>query len=244
VIDFIASNFTQFSSDSLASLALDDLERLLRHPSLRLRREDDVFDLIASHLDEDASFFRLFECVRFEYLSRSSVSEFAELAVQHFERFTVALWSRLAPCLAPGGAVLKQDRSDGLAGFSDSWAQTGRACPAHVLDFESYGQAGGRPFRDSVDFDVPRHGIIMAVSPSDSEDEGEPGAPADRDAGAGTAGVELAEESDDGGDPFAPTFRDAEVQLAGRDRPRAIIIDAGDQADGWESGAFALDFAD
>jgi hypothetical protein len=114
VIDFIASNFTEFGSDSFASLAFDDLERLLRHPSLRLRHEDEIFNVIASHLEDDTSFFRLFEYVRFEYLSRTSVSDFAELAVQHFDNFTVALWSRITPCLAPTGAI-KPDPSDGAA---------------------------------------------------------------------------------------------------------------------------------
>jgi hypothetical protein len=102
---FCAGHFAEFGPDFWTRLAYDDLERILSNKLLVLRGEDQLFRVIASRLPEDPSFFGLFHFVRFEYLSGDSVSEFSEMAVSHFEYFTVALWSAVIPRLAPTGSA-------------------------------------------------------------------------------------------------------------------------------------------
>jgi hypothetical protein len=104
LIEFLASHFHEFHGRFFESnrhcLSYDDFDQILRQSALKLRNEDGVVRMIASLLKDDPSFFGLFEYVQFQYLSTDFVSRFSELAVEHFDRFTVSLWARIAPRLA------------------------------------------------------------------------------------------------------------------------------------------------
>jgi hypothetical protein len=102
IIEFIASHFTEFPSDFSTALSGDDVAMIIAHPSLELRNEDDLFDLVACRLRQDPTSFSLFEHVRFEYCSKESVTEFSELVADYFDRFNVAIWWQIRPCLVQG----------------------------------------------------------------------------------------------------------------------------------------------
>jgi hypothetical protein len=48
--------------------------------------------MIALRTADDTRFFALFECVRFEYLSVTSIQSFISLYTETFELFTFSVW--------------------------------------------------------------------------------------------------------------------------------------------------------
>jgi tRNA A37 threonylcarbamoyltransferase TsaD len=69
-IEFIASHFSEFSFSSLSTVCLNELSAIVSHPSLKMK--------------EDVSFFSLFEFVRFENLSSTTISDFLKVVCEHF----------------------------------------------------------------------------------------------------------------------------------------------------------------
>jgi hypothetical protein len=78
-IKFIATHFHEFSSDAIVSLNDCELYEILSSPHLQLSSEDSLCELVTTLVKGDLSCFRYFECVRFEFLSTSTISAFVEL---------------------------------------------------------------------------------------------------------------------------------------------------------------------
>jgi hypothetical protein len=56
-----------------------------------MKSEDVVYELIISRINEDLSFFNVFEFVRFEYLSSATISEFSRIVCEYFEGLNVSI---------------------------------------------------------------------------------------------------------------------------------------------------------
>jgi hypothetical protein len=57
--------------------------------------EDALYDCLADRVGHDPEEFRLFEHLRFEYLSVDRIGSFVELSCRHFDHFTLPLWEVL-----------------------------------------------------------------------------------------------------------------------------------------------------
>jgi hypothetical protein len=94
-IEFIASHFHEFSSDSLSEICYWNFEQIVSHGSLTLISEDSLSEMIVSRIDDNPSFFGLFEYVRFKYLSGATLSHFNELVSTYFDHLNVSIWRRI-----------------------------------------------------------------------------------------------------------------------------------------------------
>jgi hypothetical protein len=72
---FIASHFSEIGPDELDGLDIDVIRNIVSHPQLRLASEDSLFTFI---FDRGEAFFELFDLVRFEFLSVSSMNVFLD----------------------------------------------------------------------------------------------------------------------------------------------------------------------
>jgi hypothetical protein len=94
-IEFIASRFYEFSLSSLSKVCLNDIEAIVSHPSLKMKSEDFLYEFIISRMNEDFSFFNLFEFVRFEYLSSTTISDFSKVVCEYFDLLNVSFLSAI-----------------------------------------------------------------------------------------------------------------------------------------------------
>jgi hypothetical protein len=114
-ISFLASHFFELTSAMLFGLPSCSVFAIVAHPSLCVSSEDDLFNFIQSYVAHQPDCLALFQFVRFEYLSRETISEFvptAEIASCH-------LWNALCCRLLP------RSRSDIEIPFSKNGALNG-----------------------------------------------------------------------------------------------------------------------
>jgi hypothetical protein len=94
-IEFLASHFYEFSLSSLSKVSFQDISSIVSHPSLKMKSEDFLYELINSRMNEDLSFFSVFEFVRFEYLSSATISDFSRIVCEHFDLLNVSILSAI-----------------------------------------------------------------------------------------------------------------------------------------------------
>jgi hypothetical protein len=96
-LQFVASHFSDFSISDLASVNIEVLCSILSSPSLVLRNEDSLFEIVrglASNSDNE-DYFRLLEYVHFELLSHSGITAAAQWISECFDRLTKPIWDRI-----------------------------------------------------------------------------------------------------------------------------------------------------
>jgi hypothetical protein len=94
-IEFLSSHLYEFSSSSLSKICLNGIEAIVSHPSLKMTSEDFLYEMVISRMDEDSSFLKLLEFVRFEYLSAATLSDFSRIVCEHFDLLNVSLFSAI-----------------------------------------------------------------------------------------------------------------------------------------------------
>jgi hypothetical protein len=94
-VDFIASNFSDFSIEELKWLRLSAISAIVHHRSLKLSSEDSIYDFVVDLVESDLAFFALFEAVRFEYLSVDRISKFFDFTIDSLDLIDRSLWSSL-----------------------------------------------------------------------------------------------------------------------------------------------------
>jgi hypothetical protein len=94
-IPFVASHFYQFSVSDFDRLSVSALESILSDESLVVRDEDFVFDVIYRRASDDASYFRLLEFVRFEFVTVDCMKRAVDFIADSFEFLTIGVWSSL-----------------------------------------------------------------------------------------------------------------------------------------------------
>jgi hypothetical protein len=77
-ISFIASNFYKFSTEAFDDVDFDLLYDIISHPSLKVDGEDALYTFIIEKFKVDERCQSLLQFVRFELLSRGSLSSFVE----------------------------------------------------------------------------------------------------------------------------------------------------------------------
>jgi hypothetical protein len=93
-IEFAAFHFISLES-SIFDLNCNLLSRLLKHQSLRLRNEDWLYETILSATKRNCEYSILFEDIRYEYLSKSSIESFIDFICESFDTLTVSIWQSL-----------------------------------------------------------------------------------------------------------------------------------------------------
>jgi hypothetical protein len=68
----------------------------MSHGALQIESEDELFDHIWQKVSEEDDYFRLFEFVRFEYLSCDSVDRFCETCGGFFSPLNCAIWNAIS----------------------------------------------------------------------------------------------------------------------------------------------------
>jgi hypothetical protein len=114
-IEFIASHFYEFSLSSLSKVCFNLISALISHPSLKMKSEDFLYELIISRMNEDFSFFSIFEFVRFEYLSSTTTSDFSSIVCEHFELLNVSILSAI--CVRLNHNISRQTHNSRLRGI-------------------------------------------------------------------------------------------------------------------------------
>jgi hypothetical protein len=94
-IEFLAKHFYEFSLSSLSKVKLKELESIFSHPSLQIESEDFLYEIVISRMNENPTFLSLFEYVRFEYVSTSTLSNFAGIICEHFEMLNCSILSAI-----------------------------------------------------------------------------------------------------------------------------------------------------
>lgn len=110
---FLASHFYDIPESTMADLDLPTLESLLSDPSLKIKDEDSLYDLIRSKIDRDLSFSRLFEFVYFEYLSPDRIAHFVSFMATHLlDTINATIWNRISQRLIMTPSFSKDDDND------------------------------------------------------------------------------------------------------------------------------------
>jgi hypothetical protein len=94
-ISVVAPHFHEFSASDFDRLSPSVLEALLSDPSLVVRDENSVFEIVHRLASKDPSYFGLLEFVRFEFLSDDCMKTAVEFISTSFESFTFGIWSSL-----------------------------------------------------------------------------------------------------------------------------------------------------
>jgi hypothetical protein len=98
LIGRIVSKVYGLTRSELEAIPVSVLFHLLSHHLLIISTEDDLFSYISSHLCSDPEYLDLLPFVRFEYLSRESVSAFLSALPEWIDR---RLWESISPRLMP-----------------------------------------------------------------------------------------------------------------------------------------------
>jgi hypothetical protein len=93
------TNFYEFSASHIDQLSLSVLRDILSDPSLVLRDEDSLFEIIhrrdGPDGTRDLSYFGLLELVRFEFLSDKCMKTAFDFISNSFDSFTLNIWFSL-----------------------------------------------------------------------------------------------------------------------------------------------------
>jgi hypothetical protein len=103
-------------------LDLEDLSAIIAHPSLTLKSEDSLCEIILTSWERDPAFASLFEFVRFEFVSVEVMNEVIEYLSNCFDYVTWPVWRqlsrRLALAVSPGSVNGREFVEDILFPFS------------------------------------------------------------------------------------------------------------------------------
>jgi hypothetical protein len=83
-INFLASHFHELNDSLLSSLSVEMLHSILSNDLLQVKSEDDLYRLIIVRRCEDIHYSLLLECIRFEFLSVSSIEHFISSEINSF----------------------------------------------------------------------------------------------------------------------------------------------------------------
>jgi hypothetical protein len=104
-IDFCSSHFYEIELKTLGSHSLDIFSSIISNSSIRLNDEDSLYKMISFRQNEDSQFFSLFASVRFEYLSKISMSSFIQLMTESFDHFAFPIWCSLCSRLSLSNSI-------------------------------------------------------------------------------------------------------------------------------------------
>ena len=96
-ISFFASHFYEFDADSVSSLDVCDLERILCASELKLKDENSLVDMIVHLCERDEEYHTLFRYVQIEYVDLSHLNIFLEHVYP--DRVDSYIWERICDCL-------------------------------------------------------------------------------------------------------------------------------------------------
>jgi hypothetical protein len=109
-IEFCSSHLYELEAADLRSLPFELFSSIISHKSIRLKDEDSFYSIIHSRVCTESDFLGLFEYVRFEYLSSTSIEMFIELMNKSLEGMTMGLWGSLCRRLSFGHRDFRDDR--------------------------------------------------------------------------------------------------------------------------------------
>jgi hypothetical protein len=96
-IVFAASHFFElYDKSDFQRLNIDIILEILSHPELKVIDEDSFCHFILDRIPSDADNFKLFEFVRFEYVSVSTMSELVNVISSGFDMLTFSVWQSIA----------------------------------------------------------------------------------------------------------------------------------------------------
>jgi hypothetical protein len=90
-VEYLAEHFHDLESSFLNEFPISGLTQILSHPSLRLLSEDSLYEFLSSHFDSNPCYIGLLELVRFEFLTKSAITNFVKWTCDHFDQFTLSL---------------------------------------------------------------------------------------------------------------------------------------------------------
>ena len=97
VTEYVASKFYTIDEKALRELDLDALRAVLSHPSLKLKDEDSLYDVIKSRVVVDRSSASLMEFVCFEYLSPAKIQDCVAFIGEYMlDNMGRDVWARIA----------------------------------------------------------------------------------------------------------------------------------------------------
>jgi hypothetical protein len=94
-VPIVASHFYEFSDSDIDKLSLAVLRTILGDPTLVVRDEDWVFELVHRRSSDDLSYFELLEFVRFEFVSDVCMKTAFDFISNSFDSLTFEIWSNL-----------------------------------------------------------------------------------------------------------------------------------------------------
>jgi hypothetical protein len=94
-VHFCSSHFFELDWSSVTGFPIELAIAIVSQESLKLRDEDQLLHFIRSGLCKDERYCNLFEFVRFEYLSVSSMEWFVNCIMESFDLLTPSVWSGL-----------------------------------------------------------------------------------------------------------------------------------------------------
>jgi hypothetical protein len=94
-VPIIASHFFELSASDIDKLNLSVLRTILDDPTLVVRDEDSLFEVIQRRSSDDLSYFELLECVHFEFLSDRCMTRAFDFISNSFDSLTFDIWSTL-----------------------------------------------------------------------------------------------------------------------------------------------------
>lgn len=80
-IEFIASHFSEIA---VQALTVSELEEVIRHDSLKLNSENELFDILSRLVSNDGEYYALFRYIRFELLDLVNVRVFMDSLSNRF----------------------------------------------------------------------------------------------------------------------------------------------------------------
>jgi hypothetical protein len=134
-IQFIASHFSDFPISSLKMLSLELLSGILSHSNLIVLSDDWLCAFVSELVDNDISFFSLYEQIRFEYLSTDSMSKFVEICGRNLDLISFPLWNHLSLRLllpSPDSNVSELHRDGDVINFPFHWQAPLSGIIAHL----------------------------------------------------------------------------------------------------------------
>jgi hypothetical protein len=94
-VPIVASHFYELSSSDVDQLSLPVLRGILSDPTLVVRDEDSIFEVIHRRSSTDLSYFELLEFVRFEFVSDEIMKTAFDFISNSFDSLTLNIWSGL-----------------------------------------------------------------------------------------------------------------------------------------------------
>jgi hypothetical protein len=103
---FIAEHFSEIisSESNLEEIEVSEWQEILSSPSLRLETEDSLVELICRLCHSSATYFALFQFVRFDLVSVSTIQLFVELSREFLDCLNISIWDRICSRLLLPGA--------------------------------------------------------------------------------------------------------------------------------------------